>query len=60
MHGKMCSVFICDAVDLSNSVFSVHTLVIVTFCFLIFIYNICCDVVKIVNVNKSRLGVLCS
>jgi hypothetical protein len=54
MHG-----FICDAVDLSNSVFSVHTLAIVTFCFLMFIYDICCGVVKIVNVNKSRFGVLC-
>jgi len=60
VHVRMCSGFICDAVDLPKSVCSVHTLVIVTFCFLIFIYDICCGVVEIVNVNKSRFVVLCS
>ena len=31
VHVRIICVFVCDAVDLFNSVFSVHTLVLVTF-----------------------------
>jgi hypothetical protein len=37
---RMCSGFIYDTLGLFNSVFSVHILVIVTFYFLIFIFDI--------------------
>jgi hypothetical protein len=41
-------------VDFFKSKFSVHTSVIITFCFLIFIYDIYYGVFKIINVNMSR------
>ena len=56
MHVRACSGFVCDAVDLFIYVFSVHTLVIVTFCFLIFMYDSYYGVVEIMNVNAGRFG----
>ena len=31
VHVRMCCGFVCDVVDLFNSVFPIHTLVLVTF-----------------------------
>ena len=56
MHVRVRSGFVCDAVDLFNSVFSVHTLVIVTFYFLIFMYDSYYGVVEMMNVNAGRFG----
>jgi hypothetical protein len=56
VHLRMCSGFICDAVDLFNSVFSVHTLVTDSFYFLIFIYDTYYGVVDMMNVNNGRFG----
>jgi hypothetical protein len=50
----MCSGYVYDAVDLFNSVFSVHTPVTDSFYFLIFIYDTYYGVVDMMNVNKGR------
>jgi hypothetical protein len=48
--------FLCDAVDRFNSVFSVHTLVLVSFYVIIFIYDTYCGFVGMTNVNNSLFG----
>jgi hypothetical protein len=54
VHVRMCCGFVCVAADLFNSVFSVHTLVSVTFYFLIFICDNYNGFVEMMNVNKVR------
>jgi glutamate formiminotransferase len=56
LHVKKCYDFDCDAVDLFNSVFSIHTLVLVTFILIIFTKCPYYGVVEMVNVNKCRFG----
>jgi hypothetical protein len=49
---RMCCCVVCDAIDLINSVFSIHTHVLVTF-ILIFICDTYYAFVEIMNVNKG-------
>jgi hypothetical protein len=48
--------FLCDFVDHFNSVYSAHTLVLVTFYVVIFIYESYYGFVGIMNVNKGVFG----
>ena len=48
-----CCFFVCDAFYLISSVFSIHTLVLVTFILIIFIFDNCYGVVEMMNVNKG-------
>jgi len=48
--------FLCDAVDRFNSVLSVHTLDLVAFYVLVFIYDTYCAFVGMTNVNNSLSG----
>jgi hypothetical protein len=48
--------FLCDFVDLFNSVYSAHTLVLVKFYILIFIYNSYYGLIGIMNVNRGVFG----
>jgi hypothetical protein len=48
--------FLCDFVDLFNSVYSAHTLVLVTFYVVIFIYDSYYGFVGIMDVNKGVFG----
>jgi hypothetical protein len=54
VHIRMSCDFVCDFVDLFNSVFSFHTLGLVTYYFIIFTYDSFCAFVGIVNVNKGQ------
>ena len=56
VHVRMICDFVCDAADLSTSAFSVHTLVLVAFILVIFIYDIYYAVVVMMNVHKGRCG----
>ena len=49
--------FLCDFVDLLNSVYSAHTLILVTFYVVIFIYETYFGVVGVMEVNKGVFGV---
>jgi len=52
--------FICDAVDLLKSMFSIHTLVLSIFYFTVSNCNIYYGVVQTMNINKGRFGsVMC-
>ena len=48
--------FLCDFVDLLNSVYSAHTLILVTFYFVIFIYESYFGVVGAMDVNRGVFG----
>jgi len=48
--------FLCDFVDLLNSVFSVHTLILVTFYVVIFIYESYFGCVGLIDVNRGITG----
>jgi hypothetical protein len=48
--------FLCDFVDLLNSVYSAHTLILVTFYVVIFIYDSYFGFVGIMDVNRGILG----
>ena len=48
--------FLCDFVDLFNSVYSVHTLILVTFYIVIFIYESYFGFVGVMDVNKGIFG----
>ena len=48
--------FLCDAVDRFNSVFSVHTLVLVAFHVIIFVYDTYFGFVGMTNVNNVLFG----
>jgi hypothetical protein len=48
--------FLCDFVDLFNSVYSAHTLVLVTYYVVIFIYDSYYGFVGIMDVNKGVFG----
>ena len=56
VHVKVCCGFVCDAVGLFNSVFSVHRLVLVTFFLIIHVYihDTYYGVVEMMKVNKGR------
>jgi hypothetical protein len=47
---------VCDFVDLFNSVYSAHTLVLVTCYVVIFIYDSYYGLVRIMNVNRGTFG----
>jgi hypothetical protein len=48
--------FLCDFVDLFNSVYSTHTLILVTFYVFIFIYESYFGFIGIMDVNRGRFG----
>jgi hypothetical protein len=48
--------FLCDFVDLLNSVYSAHTLILVTFYVVIFIYESYFGFVGIMDVNRGLSG----
>jgi len=48
--------FLCDFVDLFNSVYSVHTLILVTFYVVIFIYDSYFGFVGVMDVNRGTFG----
>jgi len=48
--------FVCDFVDLLNSVYSAHTLILVTFYVVIFIYESYFGVVGVMDVNRGIHG----
>jgi hypothetical protein len=48
--------FLCDFVDLLNSVFSAHTLILVTFYVVMFIYESYFGVVGVMDINKGVTG----
>jgi hypothetical protein len=48
--------FLCDFVDLLNSVYSVHTLILVTFYIVIFIYESYFGFVGVMDVNRGIMG----
>jgi hypothetical protein len=48
--------FFCDFVDLLNSVYSAHTLILVTFYVVIFIYDSYFGFVSIMDVNRGMFG----
>ena len=48
--------FLCDFVDLFNSVYSVHTLILVTFYVVIFIYDSYFGFVGVMDVNRGMFG----
>jgi hypothetical protein len=48
--------FLCDSVDLFNSVYSAHTLVLVTFYVVMFIYESYYGFVGIMDVNRGSFG----
>jgi hypothetical protein len=48
--------FVCDFVDLFNSVYSAHTLILVTFYVVIFIYESYFGFVGVMDVNRGILG----
>jgi hypothetical protein len=54
VHVNMGCGFVCDGVDLFNSVFSIHTLVLVTFYSHLFVYDTYYGVVDMMNVNNGR------
>ena len=47
---------LCDFVDLLNSVFSVHTLILVTYYVVIFIYESYFGFVDLMDVNRGKFG----
>jgi hypothetical protein len=54
VHVRMICDCVCDAGDLFNSVFSIHTLVLVSFILILFINATYYGVVEVLNVNKGR------
>jgi hypothetical protein len=48
--------FLCDFVDLLNSVYSAHTLILVTFYVVILIYETYFGVVGVMDVNRGAFG----
>jgi hypothetical protein len=48
--------FLCDFVDLLNSVYSAHTLILVTFYVVIFIYDSYFGFVSVMDVNRGVFG----
>jgi hypothetical protein len=48
--------FLCDFVDLLNSVYSAHTLILVTFYVVIFIYETYFGVVGVMDINRGIFG----
>jgi hypothetical protein len=48
--------FLCDFVDLLNSVYSAHTLILLTFYVVIFIYDSYFGIVCVMDVNRGVLG----
>ena len=48
--------FLCDFVDLLNSVYSAHTLILVTFYVVIFIYDSYFGFVGVMDVNRGMFG----
>jgi len=48
--------FVCDFVDLLNSVYSAHTLILVTFYVVIFIYDSYYGFVGVMDVNRGMFG----
>jgi len=48
--------FLCDFFDLLNSVFSVHTLILVTYYVVIFIYESYYGFVGLMDVNRGKFG----
>ena len=58
VHVRICRSFIFDAVDLFKSQVSNHKLVLSIFYWTIFMYNIYCGVVEMMNVNKGRFVIV--
>ena len=56
LHMRLDCDLLCDAVDRFNYVFSVHTLVLVVFYVIIFIYDTYFGFVGMTNVNNSLFG----
>jgi hypothetical protein len=56
VHIRQGCEFVCDFVDLFNSVYSVHTLVLVTFYVIIFIYDTYYGIVGMMDVNRGHFG----
>ena len=56
VHIRLGCEFLSDFVDLFNSVYSLHTLVLVAFYVVIFIYDTYYNFVGVMNVNKVRFG----
>jgi hypothetical protein len=56
LHIRLDCDFLCDAFDSFNSVFSVHTLVLVVFYVIIFIYDTYCGFIGVTNANNSLFG----
>jgi hypothetical protein len=56
LHIRLGCDFVCDFVDHFNSVFSVHTLVLVTFYVVVLIYDSYYGVAGIMVVNKGPFG----
>jgi hypothetical protein len=52
-HIKWSCDFLCDFVDLLNSVYSAHTLILVTFYVVVFIYDIYFGVVGIMDIDRG-------
>jgi hypothetical protein len=48
--------FVPDFVEIFNSDFSVYTLVLVTFCFVTFVYDTYCGIAGNMNVKKRHFG----
>jgi hypothetical protein len=55
-HIKRVCDFLCDFVDLFNSVYSAHTLILVTFYVVIFIYESYFGFIGIMDVNRGMFG----
>ena len=53
MYVRVCCGYVYDAVDLISSVFSIHTLVLMIFILIIFIFDNFYGVVEVIDVNKG-------
>jgi hypothetical protein len=53
VYVRVCCGYVYDAVDLISSVFSIHTLVLMIFILIIFIFDNCYGVVEVIDVNKG-------
>jgi hypothetical protein len=55
-HIRQCCDFLCDFVDRFNSAYSAHTLILVTFYVVIFIYDSYFGFVGVMDVNRGMFG----